>query len=176
MSEHKKHAGQSLFTGIKQLVDQILFVTDIAREQIRYEQVGKLVFPMKRIHHGFLVDSQHSTICHCRCRTHTKRLASQRTFAEKAPIAQYADRRFFANFGDNSEFYLARLQIKHCVRSIPLRKDGLLFRKEHGFPALADGSEKRMWIELAAVLRTTTDLRGILGCCGYPTSRLWAGD
>jgi hypothetical protein len=37
MSEHKKHSGQSLFTGIKKLVDQILFVTDIAREQIRYE-------------------------------------------------------------------------------------------------------------------------------------------
>src|SRR5208283_1465959 len=123
---------------------------------------------MKRIHHGFLVDSQHSTICHCRCRTHTKRLASQRTFAEKAPLAQYADRCFLARFRDHSELYLARLQIKHCIRSIPLRKNGLLLRKENGFPALADGSEERAWIELAAVLRTTTDLCGILGCCRYP--------
>ncbi len=44
MSEHKKHSCQSLLAGIKQLVDQILFVTNIARAQIRYEQVGKLVF------------------------------------------------------------------------------------------------------------------------------------
>src|SRR5437763_17032886 len=29
MSEQKKDAGQSLFTGIKQLVDQVFFVTDI---------------------------------------------------------------------------------------------------------------------------------------------------
>src|SRR5579863_8490085 len=98
------------------------------------------MFPMKRIHHSFLVDSKHSTICHCRCRTHTERLASERTFAEKAPIAQYADRCFLASFGDNCEFYLARLQIKHCVRSITLRKNGLLLRKEHGFPTLADSS------------------------------------
>jgi hypothetical protein len=103
-------------------------------------------------------------------------LASQRTFAEKAPIAQYPDRRFLASFRDNSEFHLARLQIKYCVRSIPLRKDGLLFRKEHGLPTLADGSEERMWIKLAAVLRTTTHLGGTLGCCGYPMTRLWAGD
>src|ERR1700722_18876682 len=127
---------------------------------------------MKRIDHGFLVDSQHSTICHCRCRTHTKRLASQRTFAEKAPIVQYADRRFLASFGDNSEFHLSCLQIEHCVCSIPLHKNGLLRRKEHGLPTLADGSEERMRIELAAVLGTTTHLRGIPRCCGYPTDRL----
>src|SRR5271166_1506023 len=118
MSEHKKHSGQSLFTRIEELVDQILFVADIAREQIRDEKVGQLVFPMKNIHHGFLVDSHHSTICHCRCRTHTERLASQRTFAEKTPLAQYADRRFLAGLRDHSEFYLACLQIEHCVCSI----------------------------------------------------------
>jgi hypothetical protein len=37
MSEQKKNSGQSLFTGIKQLVNQILFVTDIAGQQIRHE-------------------------------------------------------------------------------------------------------------------------------------------
>jgi hypothetical protein len=47
---------------------------------------------------------------------------------------------FLAGFGDNSEFYFARLEIKHGVRSIPLCKDGLLLRKEYGFPTLADSS------------------------------------
>jgi hypothetical protein len=41
MSEHKKDTCQSLFTGIKELVNQILFVTDVAGEQIRHEQIGR---------------------------------------------------------------------------------------------------------------------------------------
>jgi hypothetical protein len=32
MSEQQKDASQSLLTGVEQLVDQILFVTDIARQ------------------------------------------------------------------------------------------------------------------------------------------------
>jgi hypothetical protein len=39
-SEHQKHTDQSLFAGIEQLVDQVLFITDIARQQMRYEQIG----------------------------------------------------------------------------------------------------------------------------------------
>lgn len=50
------------------------------------------------------------------------------------------------------ESHLPRRQIKNCVSGIPLRKDGLLLRKENSFPALADGSGERMDVELAAVL------------------------
>jgi hypothetical protein len=69
-------------------------------------------------------------------------LACKRTFAEETPITQYADRRFLAGLGDNRESYLARLQIKHSVCGIPLREDGVLLRKEHSFPALADGGKE----------------------------------
>src|SRR5213076_904583 len=57
MSEHKKHTGQSLFAGIEQLVDQVLFITDIAGQQIRHEHIGKSMFPMKRGHHRLLLES-----------------------------------------------------------------------------------------------------------------------
>jgi hypothetical protein len=138
MSEQKKNARQSLFTRIKQLVNQILLITDIAGQQIRHEQIGKCVFPVKRLHHGFLLNSQQSAIRHGCRRAHSERLACKRTLTEEIPITQYADRRFLASLGDDGESYLARLQIKHRVCGIPLCEDGVLLRKEHGFPALAD--------------------------------------
>src|SRR5579864_3568791 len=103
------------------------------------EQVGKFVLLMKCFHHGFLVDSQNSAICHSNCRTHAKRLACKRTFAEKLPVTQYADGRFLASFRNHGEFYLARLDVKHSISDIALREDGVFIREEHGFPALADG-------------------------------------
>src|SRR5438445_4047334 len=101
MSQHKKDAGQTLFTGIKQLVDQILFITDIARKHIRDEHIGKCVFPMKRFHHGLLFNSQDGTIRHCGCSAHAESLARKRTLSEETPLAQYADGCFFASFRDN---------------------------------------------------------------------------
>src|SRR4029077_14649060 len=41
MSQQQENAGQPLFTGIKQLVNQIFLIADIPRQQIRDEQVGK---------------------------------------------------------------------------------------------------------------------------------------
>jgi len=50
------------------------------------------------------------------------------------------------------ESHPARLQIKNRVSGIPLRKDGLLLRKENSSPALADSGEERTDVELADVL------------------------
>jgi hypothetical protein len=101
MSEQKKNSSQSLFTGIEELVNQILFITDIARQQLRHEQIGERLFPVEGLHHGPFLNSQNSAIRHGRCRAHAEGLACKRTFAEEAPITQYADRRFLAGLGDN---------------------------------------------------------------------------
>src|ERR1700722_3870484 len=58
MSEHEKDARKSLFAGIEQLVDQILFVTDVAGKQVGHEHIGEGVFPMKRLHHRLLFDPE----------------------------------------------------------------------------------------------------------------------
>src|SRR3954469_4342494 len=34
VGQHKKHAGQPLLAGIEQLVNQVLFVTDVPRQQV----------------------------------------------------------------------------------------------------------------------------------------------
>jgi glucose-6-phosphate 1-dehydrogenase len=44
------------------------------------------MFPMKRLHHGFLVDSQNSAIRHCSCSQHAKRLAKQANFTEEVSV------------------------------------------------------------------------------------------
>src|ERR1700733_3834027 len=44
------------------------------------------------------------------------------------------------------------LQVENHVCGIPLGENGLLFRIEHRFPALADGGKECMGVELAAVL------------------------
>src|SRR5450759_1833943 len=44
------------------------------------------MFPMKRSHHGFLVDSQNRAIRHCGCSQHAKRLAKQANFTEEVSV------------------------------------------------------------------------------------------
>ena len=60
--EQQKDAGQPFFARIEKLINQIFFVTDVPRQQIGHEHVGKIMFPMKRFHHGFLIDSENSAI------------------------------------------------------------------------------------------------------------------
>jgi hypothetical protein len=133
MSEQQKDPGQPLFARIEKLINQIFFVTDVARQQIGHEHVGKFVFPMKRFHHGFLVDSQNSTIRHCGCRTHADGWARKRTFAEKVSLTYYADRCFLASLGYDSESNLALLDVEESVSRIPVSED-YLFLGNHEFP------------------------------------------
>jgi len=123
MSEHKKDTRQSLFAGVKQLVDQILFVADVAREQISHEHIGKSVFAIKRFHHRLLLNPQKLAVCHCSRRSHTESLACQRAFTKEIPLAQCADRCFLAGLRDDGEPDLAFLDIEHSVSDISLGED-----------------------------------------------------
>src|ERR1017187_5569943 len=101
------------------MVNHILFASDVPRQQICDEQIRKGMFPMKRVHHGLLLNSQNSAIGHCGCSAHAERLACKRTFAEETLITQYTDCCFLAGLGYNMESHLARLQIKNCVTGLP---------------------------------------------------------
>src|SRR5438132_13892401 len=89
MSEHKKHTGQSLFAGIEQLVDQVLFITDIAGQQIRHEHIGKSMFPMKGGHHRLLFDQAKLAVRHCSPRSPTQTPTCLGAFHKKIPVTQY---------------------------------------------------------------------------------------
>jgi hypothetical protein len=137
------------------LVDQVLFITDIARQQIGHEHIGKSVFPMKRVHHRPLLDPQKLAICHGCRGSHTESLPCQRAFPKKISLILYSDRGFLANLGYDSKLYLAFLDIKDGVSRITLREDPLLLGNGQALPALADGGEECVG-ELAAVLGNST--------------------
>jgi hypothetical protein len=77
MSQQKQNAGESLFAGVEQLVHQILFVADIAGQQIRDEHVGKRVFAVKSIQHRFLFYPQKFAIAHGHRGAHAQKLTCQ---------------------------------------------------------------------------------------------------
>jgi hypothetical protein len=90
-----------------------------------------------------------------------ERLACKRNFAAKVSLTQYADCCFLASVRDHGEFYLARLYIKHRIREIPLGEDRVFLREKHKFPALADGCEECLGIEIASPLATTLGLMAL---------------
>jgi len=70
VSKQQQKPGQRFFAGIEKLIDQVLFVPDVSRQQIRYEQIGECVFPVKRKHHRLLINAQKFAIRYCGCRPH----------------------------------------------------------------------------------------------------------
>src|SRR5579864_387963 len=110
------------------------------------------MLPMKRFHHGLLVDSHDGAIRHCSCRRHANKLPGKTTFSEKVSFTQYADRRFLASLRDHRESNFALLQIEHRIGGIPLCKDSLFRWKKRRVPALADGRKKSIGVELAGLL------------------------
>ena len=111
---------------------------------------------MKRLHHGFLLNSQDGTVRHCGCSAHAESLACKRAFAEETSLAQYTDGGFLASLRHYREFHFSYLEIKHRVCRTPLREDGLLLGKEHTFSALTDGGEECLGIKLAAFFGNCT--------------------
>src|ERR1700740_494393 len=110
------------------------------------------MFPVKRKHHGFLVNAQKFAIRHCGCRPHSQSLSGQATFSEELSLAQDPQRCFLANLGYNSESNLACLDVEHRVSRITLRKDCLLLGKRHDFSTLSDRGKELAWVEVGLFL------------------------
>jgi len=77
----------------------------------------------------------------------TNRLSGEAGFPKKGPPFQNRDDGFFALLRDHGQLDLARLNIEHGFRCIPLRKDRVfLGGGQTRFP-VADLSEERLRIE-----------------------------
>jgi hypothetical protein len=152
MSKQEQNPSKPLFAGIEKLVNQILFVPDVPCQQISYEHVGQRVFTVENLHRRFLVDAQKSAIRHSGRTAHAESLARERTLAEKVSLTKYTDCTFPASLRDYGELHLTRLDIKHRISGIRLRKNYMFLREKHNFPALADGGKKCMGVKLALFL------------------------
>lgn len=147
LSEHEEDACQTLFAGIEQLVDQILFVAYIAGQQMGHEHIGKVVLAMEGFHHGLLLDDQQLTVGQSNRGSHAQRLASQRPFAEKILLAQNGDGSFLARLRNDGESDFPLLNVKDGIRGVSLRIDTALPRYTDRLSAPANGPEKECRVE-----------------------------
>ena len=69
VGEQQQEPSQPLLAEIEELIDQVL-LSDVPCQQMRYEQIGECVFPVKRTHHRLLVNAQQFAVRHCSCRPH----------------------------------------------------------------------------------------------------------
>ena len=126
--KQQEQARQPSFAGIEQLIDQIVFDTDVARQKIGDEKGGKPGFGAKRrLHRGFC-DRSNQAFFHRMAR----RCADSRTieagFPEELPFGENGDDRFLAVLGQYRDLDLAVLDEKHGVGDVALAENLLVFR------------------------------------------------
>src|SRR5207245_1048265 len=109
--------------GMEKLVDQILFVSHVARKQMRDEQFRDAVLFMQHARHQRLFDPGKRTVCHRGSRGYTQRLTCKAPLAEEFTGAQNGDDRFLTLFRCNREPHFAPLEVEHGIRRLSLPED-----------------------------------------------------
>ena len=87
--EEQQGTGEALLAGIEELIDQVLFDADVAREHVREEPVGEFRMFMQHPNHVALRDSQESRPHDGVRRSHAQRLPGQAALAEEIARAEH---------------------------------------------------------------------------------------
>jgi len=82
--EQQQGAGEPLFAGVEELVDEVFFNPDVAREHVGNESVREVVLLVQRAHHLSLRQTQRRGWGHRLDRSHAERLAGQTATAAPA--------------------------------------------------------------------------------------------
>jgi hypothetical protein len=96
MSQQEQNPSQSFLAGIKKLVNQILLVSNVPRQQIRYEHIGKCTLSVNHCHHSLLLDAHNRAIGYGACGAHPEGLPYKTTFSKEIARAQNAYRGFLS--------------------------------------------------------------------------------
>jgi hypothetical protein len=137
MCKQEEYPSQPPFAGIEELINQILFVPNVPRQQISDKQIENVCSRWSASIIAF------RSICRI----------SQSVIAVADPMrngcparafspVQYTQGCFLAIFGYNRESDLAFLDIEDCVSRISLREDCLLLGIGGDFATFADGGEE----------------------------------
>ena len=81
--QQQQRARQPLLARVKQLIDQILFDSDVSRKHVRDEPIGELVFGMKDANHLFFFNHEYRRGRDRGRRSDPKRLAGEASLAKK---------------------------------------------------------------------------------------------
>ncbi len=107
---------------------------------------------MKHTDHGLFVDAENTGVFQGGRGRRTNRLSGEAGFSKKSSPLQNRDDGFFALLRDHGQLDLARLDIEHGIRRIPLRKENLLLGGRqtrfvvHGFTEECLAIERRAFV------------------------------
>jgi len=138
LRHQQKDPGKPLFTGVEQLIDQIILISDVSSQQVLQKYGRQLWLQPHCLHHRLPLDVQQDTLSRRDRRRHAQQLTSETTFPKEIAFAQNANGRFFASFRYHAEPYLASLDKEQSVGGVPLGKNHILFLKSEHFPARPD--------------------------------------
>jgi len=125
--EEQQRARQALFTGIEELIDQVLLNSDVPSQHEGDEAIGELMFGVEDANHLGFFDHERGGRRNSGRRTNPNRLTGEASFANEIPRAQDGHDRLFARFIDDGEPYSTFLNIEDTSARIALREDRFFF-------------------------------------------------
>src|SRR5438105_6533363 len=126
MGEEEKQTREPLFAGIKQLVHEVFFDANIAREQISDEHLRKFWFFVEQTHHHHLLQTHNGRSLQGIGGGNPQGLSRQASLAKEIAFLQDCDYRFFTPFGYHCDLNFPILDVEDCVCRISLREYRLL--------------------------------------------------
>ena len=147
MGQQQQYPREPLLAGVEEMIHQILFDTNRVGEQIGHKHLGERRLLVQHLDHGVFVDAHDPGVFRGGRGRRPKRLSGEAGFPKKAPLFQNRDDGFFALLRDHGQLDLARLDIEHGIRRIPLRKDHVFVGGRQTCFASADFAEERLRIE-----------------------------
>jgi hypothetical protein len=135
------------------LVDQILFDSTVASQQIRHEQLRKVSLIMKCSDHRRFGDAGDQAFIHRRRCCDAQPVAIQASFAKKMAGSQDGDYGFLALLGNHRKLELAFLDVENRIRDFALRENDLILLIFGYRFSLADLGEEFLGIKGPALLR-----------------------
>jgi len=153
MGQQQENPSQTLLAVVEQLVDKVLFKSDLACKQMVDEHFRHAVLFVEHARHDRLGNPHKSAICQRHSRFPAQRLTvEEASLAEEISVVQNGDNRFAALSGCDHELHLASPEVEHRIRRLSLHEDAAVravFQSE--IPA-QDSSEEGFPIDGLATL------------------------
>src|SRR6266404_4544624 len=148
--EQEKNASETPLARVKKLVYQVCFISDVARQDIVDENLGK-VFPlMKYIHHSGLFNSQKRAVHYRGSCHHAKSLACKASLTKKIASVKNADDRCLPLLGGDCELHPSFLDVEDEPSRLSLHKDTAFLSVFHEFSSPPKSSEEALRIKMRA--------------------------
>jgi hypothetical protein len=126
LSQQEKQSRQSLFRPVEELIDQIRLCPQVAIEQERREQIGKILFFAHNPEKLWSLNSERGTCGNGCCRCYAQpRFCGHRFLTEKVVCRDQANCGFFSGRRDNRYLSATLVQVEYAIGSISLIKEDL---------------------------------------------------